>query len=287
MADLAEFRDLADIQSLIRDGIDESLTLEYKRELGDNHEMAKDISALANTLGGTLIYGIECEGRSPKRIRWIPHDGTEERIQNVIASYVQPRLEGVTVFRISDPASEHQAIFVVEVPQSPRAPHMVRHMFYTRRGSTSSPMDHNEVVRAMFGVGRTTALHAEVSANLDLIETTRHFIDRIFDIPSDQRGPLHFVPFNTDAWYAIIGSGFLFVFPDHIAAQLVESYRVIHEVNTAVDWMTRNPEVKHVHTPVYKDSYTNPIYITQVLRDGLNRMKKPLEEVISWLNQNM
>jgi hypothetical protein len=51
----------SDIRGLI--GVHEGLTLEFKRELNldkdeDKREAAKDVSALANTLGGRVVYGV-------------------------------------------------------------------------------------------------------------------------------------------------------------------------------------------------------------------------------------
>jgi len=63
---------LEDIQKLIENKIEESLTLEYKRELSrNNKEIAKDISAFANTSGGVIIYGIEEKGHIPISKSWI------------------------------------------------------------------------------------------------------------------------------------------------------------------------------------------------------------------------
>ena len=54
----------ATLDQLVTDGVEESLTVEFKRELaaatrGEKREVAKDISAFANTAGGWLIYGVD------------------------------------------------------------------------------------------------------------------------------------------------------------------------------------------------------------------------------------
>jgi predicted HTH transcriptional regulator len=53
-----------DIANVVRDKIEESLTLEFKRDLNlksehDKREAAKDVSGMANAAGGRIIYGIE------------------------------------------------------------------------------------------------------------------------------------------------------------------------------------------------------------------------------------
>ena len=89
---------LEDIQKLIESKIEESLTLEYKGELDKNNkEMAKDISAFANTSGGVIIYGIEEKGNVPRSIRWTDADHTKERIENIILSNIQPQIRDVTI----------------------------------------------------------------------------------------------------------------------------------------------------------------------------------------------
>jgi predicted HTH transcriptional regulator len=54
----------ADIQELIDNAVCETTTLEFKQELpggGDDakREFLADVSALANTSGGDLLYGVE------------------------------------------------------------------------------------------------------------------------------------------------------------------------------------------------------------------------------------
>ena len=73
------------IQLLIDNKIKESINLDYKTELGKiNDEIAKDISAFANTSGGRIIYGIEEIKNLPTSINWIGSKNVRERIENII-----------------------------------------------------------------------------------------------------------------------------------------------------------------------------------------------------------
>src|SRR6266849_1721629 len=64
---------LADIESLIRDGVREDKSIEYKREIPrDRTELLKDVSAFATTSGGDLIFGVEEEKGVPTRIVGLP-----------------------------------------------------------------------------------------------------------------------------------------------------------------------------------------------------------------------
>ena len=91
-----ELKTKADLQRLIDDGIQESLTLDYKaspalsKEPKPRAELCKDVSALANSAGGQLIYGIEEENQMPARIdAGAAPDITREWIEHVIDSNVQ------------------------------------------------------------------------------------------------------------------------------------------------------------------------------------------------------
>ena len=63
----------AKLNNFIASGIEESLTLEYKsaealdRNEYKKKEITKDVSAMANSAGGTLIYGISESAEIDKR----------------------------------------------------------------------------------------------------------------------------------------------------------------------------------------------------------------------------
>ncbi len=166
-----KFVELRDVQSLIENKIEESLTLEYKRELDkNNNEIAKDISAFANTSGGTIIYGIDESGGVPTSISWIKAKNTKEKIENIILTNIQPRIKDVMINPILNPDTSSQAIFVVNVPESPDAPHMANHRYYRRYNFQSIPMEDYEVKDAIFRKGLRKSLYFEISNNIDLCE---------------------------------------------------------------------------------------------------------------------
>ena len=65
------------LNNFIKSGIEESLTFEYKsaealdRSESKKKEITKDVSAMANSAGGTLIYGI-AEYFQPENKRHLP-----------------------------------------------------------------------------------------------------------------------------------------------------------------------------------------------------------------------
>ena len=65
----------SDLERLIKEDIQESLTLDYKDaralEKTDQkrNELCKDVSAFANSAGGQIIYGIQEKGHHPHRVQ--------------------------------------------------------------------------------------------------------------------------------------------------------------------------------------------------------------------------
>jgi predicted HTH transcriptional regulator len=73
---MIDLKTKADLQRLVDEALEESLTLDYKasaalsREGKAPDEMCKDVTALANSAGGQLVYGIEEDKvtRKPSRV---------------------------------------------------------------------------------------------------------------------------------------------------------------------------------------------------------------------------
>ena len=83
----------ADLLALIRDQVQESLTLDYKaspaldRTDQKKNEVARDVSAFANSAGGTLVYGMVEAGHLPAHLDagFAPQDITREWLEQVIS----------------------------------------------------------------------------------------------------------------------------------------------------------------------------------------------------------
>jgi hypothetical protein len=142
-----------DLKALIRDGIEESNRLEYKREINlsdkGKQEACKDVSAFANGQGGTILYGMEEEERKdagsiPKKIKPITDASIKESLENVLLSGVSPRLH----FWIWSISVRGGRCLAVQVPQS-ASTHMVirsgENRYYIRRNFQSSRMTEEEV----------------------------------------------------------------------------------------------------------------------------------------------
>jgi hypothetical protein len=161
-----------DIQALVDNEEPESVTLEYKREIdtspGGKKELAKDVSAMANSQGGHLIIGLAEEDHRPQMPdhfvgRMLGQQKVEEWLEQVLNSNVQPRV-GLRIRPISVPDTAAECVVVIEIPQSPRVPHMVttegEKRYYVRHNFQTLPAEEYEV-RDMFERGGKTRKEVE------------------------------------------------------------------------------------------------------------------------------
>src|SRR6266481_5232109 len=80
-----EFKDRADFQKMVDAQLEETLTLEYKaspaltRDSKNVLELCKDVSAMANSAGGQIIYGIEEDKKTHKPSK-VDDGVTDEKI---------------------------------------------------------------------------------------------------------------------------------------------------------------------------------------------------------------
>lgn len=145
----------SDLLALIKNGEKESLVLDYKRcdalgpTDGKKNEVSKDVSALANSAGGTIVYGMIEDGHVPVNLDrgYERGDPSKEWLEQVINSRIQRRIDGVVVHEVElEVSAPGRVAFVVSVPQSLRAPHQASDKrFYKRFNFESVPMEEYEV----------------------------------------------------------------------------------------------------------------------------------------------
>lgn len=271
---------LESINNLINEKIKESLNLDYKRELDEhnNNEIAKDISAFANASGGKIIYGISEKDGLPSSINWIESKGVKEKIEDIILNHIQPELKGYEIYSIENPDNHSQAIFIVEIPESSDAPHMANHRYYIRRNFKSEYMEDSEVKNAIFRKGLRKALEFEVKQNLEMTEKILQRLNMYKGqwAPSKERAPILLIPFYTEAWRAIVGSGILFILKDK--ATLVEAYNIIHEINYLIDSLRYEKYSYGAFTQV--DSATaSGTWIPGIIIEKTEKVKNVLQQI--------
>lgn len=98
--------------------------------------------------GGVLVYGVRENddgfGFTPTGVELEP--GARETVTQVVASLVTPSLEVLTHVLESSPGSG-RGFLVVEVPESPDAPHMVDGRYYGRSDTGKTVLAEAEVER--------------------------------------------------------------------------------------------------------------------------------------------
>lgn len=166
-------------------GVGENLTLDYKREISTEDskgrdksaaELCKDVSALANSAGGTIVYGVD--EKKPERVPALPPCGTprlvgrqpvEEWAGQVLATGVQPPMDyEIRTWPIEDGS---RCLMAIRTGPSPFAPHMVTSRddkryygrFY-RRGDYESRIADEYEVREM--LERARRLYEGVEAEI-------------------------------------------------------------------------------------------------------------------------
>lgn len=197
-------RTVADLRKYIENSIPESINLDYKdsRALnGKPGEIAKDVSAFANSDGGVIIYGIKEDQHRPIEL----DDGvdhyvkTREWLETVILSNITPALDNFEVIQVE--LSRSNSAFVISIQKSIRAPHQERQSkrYYKRYNFCAVPLEDYEIRDIM---NRRLVFPPLVSVGIDIDQgyffeifveniSTTPAVDICFDLPTGlvwQRG---------------------------------------------------------------------------------------------------
>lgn len=111
--------------------------------------LSKQLSAFSNGKGGRLFLGLNDRGRIDGGVlRSLKGGGMRAWLEDVIPGSVDPNLTDFNVFEVlpAGPNSrigEGRAVYVIELPPSPDAPHQaVDYRYYLRIAGKSRPMSH-------------------------------------------------------------------------------------------------------------------------------------------------
>jgi len=135
-----------DIQRIVTERIQETESLDFKRQLpdsGKNDDLAKAIAALANTAGGVLIYGIaedadsRAEALAPVELR-----GCTERIALVAGTLDEP-VKPTSIYTVQQ--APGYGYVVVDIPLSNRAPHFHNGVAYGRTPKTTTTLSRRQI----------------------------------------------------------------------------------------------------------------------------------------------
>lgn len=132
----------------------EGYNLDFKKEIGNpdkaKKELAKDISAFANSSGGYLIIGIDNVYTICGTDKLIQNKPFDEWINQVLNSNVEPHIFYFDPKIIEIPNSE-KIIVVIHIPESTKKPHIVTELNnYNIRINDSSKSANHSQIREMF-----------------------------------------------------------------------------------------------------------------------------------------
>lgn len=126
-----------DVEQLLASGRPESVTLEYKRDLPTGNTEARkeflaDISAMANTQGGVILFGVD-EERDADGPTGIPKSdpyGVAEANADKLTQQILQRIQGglnpeLTSVKVQALTVQGKMIVAIGVPRSLYAPHAV------------------------------------------------------------------------------------------------------------------------------------------------------------------
>lgn len=175
-----------DLQRLIDNEVEESTILEFKSSFAVQNpkwreELAKDISAMANSNGGSIVFGIKQKdigngNAIAHRLTPIPSsEMTKDKLSQLLSSNIQPIINNLEITYISE--SQEGGYFIVEIPQSNTAhQNRLTHIYYKRRNATVEAMEDYEI-RDIMNRNKTPIIDLE----FQLIKTTVSVIEKNYN----------------------------------------------------------------------------------------------------------
>lgn len=143
----------SDLLALIQNGVEERSDLEYKRAASlintdaGKLEISKDISALANGAGGTIVYGMIEQNHKPHQLDGLdPAQITKEWLEHVINGRIRPRLASYHINPVPlANLAPGKVSYVISVQQSSTAHQAGDKRYYKRFNFESVPMEDYEI----------------------------------------------------------------------------------------------------------------------------------------------
>jgi len=174
-----------DIEKLINSHAEESLNLEFKsaesldfinpkiREKNKN-ELSKDISAMANSEGGIIIYGIREKDHVAKSKSYINGNIiTKERIEQVIQNRIKRSIIGLEIIPIRENKELSKSFYLIKIPESEDSPHMAHDGSFYKRNNFN-------VIKYM-----------EYEVRREYLRTRKSILEMEFPIINDTNGNFH------------------------------------------------------------------------------------------------
>jgi hypothetical protein len=164
--------DEENIFRFIIDEIEENLNLDYKaadalgKTDGKKNEISKDISAMANSDGGIIIYGIaeyNDSNRShlPEKIDPVSRKNiSKEWLEQIINTNIFPRISNIKITPVGINNSDDGVIYVVDIPKSNTA-HQAKDKRYYKRFNFESVAMYDYEIKDIMNRAHTPILTLE------------------------------------------------------------------------------------------------------------------------------
>ena len=157
----------------------EGTKLDFKQQLSlktdtDKKELAKDVSAIANSKGGRgyIIFGVT--DKTKKVVGIEEKKYTEEQIQQIISQRCEPPIN----IKLELLETENKVVGILVIYKSSQKPHQIRQTgaFYVRRGSTTDIARRDEIA-AMLQEAGIIQCEKMLLNNIDLKELDIQLLD--------------------------------------------------------------------------------------------------------------
>jgi hypothetical protein len=153
---MTEIWDEARLMQYITDGVEESLNLDYKaaaslsRDNKKKIEITKDVSAMANSDGGIIIYGIsefqdKMRSHLPEKLDPVNRTNISKEWLEQIISNIRPKIDGLKICPVSLSSGTNDVAYVVDIPQSYTAHQATDKRYYKRFNFQSEAMQDYEI----------------------------------------------------------------------------------------------------------------------------------------------
>lgn len=195
---------LQDLQHLVSNRVQESTHLEYKGSpaISDSNraEIAKDVSAFANSDGGIVVYAMEEQNHFPSGLDAGVDASkfTKEWLEHVLQGNIRPKIPDLQITSIEMTSGRHA--LVVDIPKSYRGPHQAKDKkFYKRYNFESVSME-------LYEIDDVRNRHLAKPMQVRLSAQTRSFV---VELVIENLGPAHVydvkVKFDTPQLWASRG----------------------------------------------------------------------------------
>ncbi|MFJ3825577.1 AlbA family DNA-binding domain-containing protein [Streptomyces nodosus] len=219
-----------DLQRAVENNIPEGVDLDWKNDFykgtdAGKKELAKDVSAMANTAGGMVVIGVD-DGHQDHAHALAPFDPVqghgEEWIRSVLANWIQPVVPNVGVRPVKSESKAGKIYWVLTVPPSTQAPHAV----------AAPGNDYNFRVHVRHGTTTRTLAESEIAQRYrDRFQAASDDVDRLHQVVDAGFGYLSGYLTST----AHGGSPEVTYYPGWVSLAAVPAVRGSYPVTTRVD----------------------------------------------------